>query len=413
MDENTAIRVSNLSKYFVLPHQRKSTIKSLFVHPFKRYEVEKQKAFENVSFEIKKGEFFGIVGRNGSGKSTLLKCLAGVYAPEKGSIEIGGTLVPFIELGVGFNPELSGRDNVYLNGALLGFSRKQMSEMYNDIVAFAELKNFMDQKLKNYSSGMQVRLAFSIAIRAQGDILLLDEVLAVGDSAFQQKCFDYFDSIQEDNKTIILVTHSMGIIEKYCDRALFLEKGLIKKIGEGSVIARMYEEMFLDEEIEKRAEARKYSRDPTAESVYKDETVNVTRVDTQQNGKKTNEIEALKEFEVVVIFKSQRSVEKINVRMNIKNRRGQVVVATDIEDSLGLVSIDEGKSYKLTFTIANNLTNDLYSISPTFADISGRSEVGLMNKRPMHEFTIKGIDKYVDSITHPDIDIKLTKVKEK
>src|SRR5690606_31573026 len=150
---------------------------------------EKQQVLKNISFEIKKGEFVGIVGRNGSGKSTLLKLLAGIYSPDKGSIEVNGKLVPFIELGVGFNPELTGRENVFLNGALLGFNRKEMQAMYKDIVEFAELERFMDQKLKNYSSGMQVRLAFSIAIRAQSDILLIDEVLAVGDAAFQQKCY--------------------------------------------------------------------------------------------------------------------------------------------------------------------------------------------------------------------------------
>ena len=175
-ENKAAITVRGVHKSFRLPHESQSGIKQLIVNFWKRkkgYEI--QHVLKGVDFEIKEGEFFGIVGRNGSGKSTLLKCLAGIYNSDKGLIGINGKLVPFIELGVGFNPELTGRENVYLNGALLGFSNKEMDAMYNDIVSFAELERFMDQRLKNYSSGMQVRLAFSIAIRAQGDILLLDE----------------------------------------------------------------------------------------------------------------------------------------------------------------------------------------------------------------------------------------------
>ena len=187
----------------------------------------------------KKGEFLGIVGRNGSGKSTLLKVLSGIYVPEKGDVEVYGTLVPFIELGVGFNPELTGRENIYLNGALLGFSNAEVDEMYDEIVEFAELKDFMDQKLKNYSSGMQVRLAFSIAIRARGDILILDEVLAVGDAAFQQKCNDYFASLH-GNQTVVLVTHSMDNVRKFCDRAILIEDGKIKCEGDPEKVADEY-----------------------------------------------------------------------------------------------------------------------------------------------------------------------------
>lgn len=236
-----AVKVEDLTKEFVLPHQRVSTIKSKIVSLFRKFDRESQLAVNKVSFEVKKGEFFGIVGRNGSGKSTLLKCIAGIYAPNKGKVNINGKLVPFIELGVGFNPELSGRDNVFLNGALLGFNTKQIETMYKEIVEFAQLAEFMDQKLKNYSSGMQVRLAFSIAIRAHGDILLLDEVLAVGDSAFQRKCLDYFDDVKKSDKTVILVTHSMPIVEKYCDRALMLEDSKILAIGSPMEIALQYE----------------------------------------------------------------------------------------------------------------------------------------------------------------------------
>ena len=197
----------------------------------------------NLNFDVKRGEFLGIVGRNGSGKSTLLKILSGIYYPEKGTVTVNGNLVPFIELGVGFNPELTGRQNTYLNGALLGFSNKEVDEMYDDIWKFAELEDFQDQKLKNYSSGMQVRLAFSIAIRARGDILILDEVLAVGDAAFQQKCNDYFASLK-GNQTVILVTHSMENVRRFCDRAIMIEGGKIVAEGEPEKVAKEYLKLF-------------------------------------------------------------------------------------------------------------------------------------------------------------------------
>jgi ABC-2 type transport system ATP-binding protein len=241
-DKEIAVKVEGLSKSFVLPHERHRSVKSAFINVFRsKRTFEKQRALQDISFEIKKGEFFGIVGRNGSGKSTLLKLLAGIYSQDKGTITINGSLTPFIELGVGFNPELTGRENVFLNGALLGFNRKQMLEMYDEIVEFAELEKFMDQKLKNYSSGMQVRLAFSIAIRAHTDILLIDEVLAVGDANFQKKCFDIFKQIKNAGRTVIFVTHDMGAVQEFCDRAIMIQDSEVVAIGEPRKIALSYE----------------------------------------------------------------------------------------------------------------------------------------------------------------------------
>lgn len=242
------IKVDSVSKNFKLPHEKTSSIKSVFTGLVskrrKGYEI--QRALKDISFEIKRGEFFGIVGRNGSGKSTLLKILAGIYQPNKGSVFVRGKVVPFIELGVGFNPELTGRDNVFLNGALLGFSREEVVAMYDDIVEFAELERFMDQKLKNYSSGMQVRLAFSLAIRANADVLLVDEVLAVGDAAFQRKCYEYFKDLKRDKKTVVFVSHDMGAIRQFCDRALLIDNSKIKNIGDSSVISKEYSQLFID-----------------------------------------------------------------------------------------------------------------------------------------------------------------------
>jgi ABC-2 type transport system ATP-binding protein len=246
--EDVAIEVTEVDKDFLLPHERVNSIKSVFTSVFRKKDKtsEVQHALKGISFEIKKGEFFGIVGRNGSGKSTLLKILAGIYQPSAGSIHTYGKLVPFIELGVGFNPELTGRENVYLNGAMLGFSEKEVDAMYDDIVNFAELERFMDQKLKNYSSGMQVRLAFSMATRSEADILLVDEVLAVGDADFQRKCFDYFRTLKKNKKTVVFVSHDMSAIREYCDRAVLIEKSEIIASGKSDKIASKYSRLFLE-----------------------------------------------------------------------------------------------------------------------------------------------------------------------
>ena len=239
-----AISVKNLKKSFKLPTEKSFGLKQAIFNRLRGVKGYKEhKVLKGLTFDIEKGEFIGIVGRNGSGKSTLLKILAGIYYPEAGEVMINGSLVPFIELGVGFNPELTGRENVYMNGALLGFSNAEMDKMYDDIWKFAELEEFQDQKLKNYSSGMQVRLAFSIAIRAKGDILLLDEVLAVGDAAFQQKCNDFFASLH-GKQTVILVTHSMENVRKFCDRCILINNGKIEDEGDPEKIADEYLSLF-------------------------------------------------------------------------------------------------------------------------------------------------------------------------
>lgn len=247
--ENIAISVKNVKKDFYLPHEKSSkSLKSMLVNAGRKKskELTTQHALKDISFDIKKGEFFGIVGRNGSGKSTLLKILAGIYQPTSGTVKTNGKLVPFIELGVGFNPELSGRENVYLNGALLGFTRKEIDTIYDDIVQFAELERFMDQKLKNYSSGMQVRLAFSVATRAKADIMLIDEVLAVGDADFQKKCYEYFKSLKKTDTTIVFVTHDMSAVRDFCDRAILVENGLIAHQGEVDDVSDEYLKLFMN-----------------------------------------------------------------------------------------------------------------------------------------------------------------------
>ncbi|HUD10503.1 MAG TPA: ABC transporter ATP-binding protein [Candidatus Saccharimonadales bacterium] len=248
MEDDIVIRSKGVYKDFILPHERVGSVKGVFTGMFSHATSKKevQHALKDISFEIRRGEFFGIVGRNGSGKSTLLKILAAIYQPTKGRISTYGKLVPFIELGVGFNPELTGRDNVYLNGAMLGFSKKEVAAMYDEIVDFAELERFMDQKLKNYSTGMQVRLAFSMAVRAEADILLVDEVLAVGDADFQRKCFKYFKKLKADKKTVVFVTHDMSSVREFCDRAMLIDENSLKLIGTPNDVAREYSLLFID-----------------------------------------------------------------------------------------------------------------------------------------------------------------------
>ena len=194
------------------------------------------------------GEFIGIVGRNGSGKSTLLKCLAGIYPPDRGTIAVAGRVSPFIELGVGFNPELTARDNVVVNAALLGMSRSEALARFPAIIEFAELERFVDLKLKNYSSGMQVRLGFASMIQTEADLYLVDEVLAVGDSRFQQKCFDTFRRLKRDRRTVVFVTHDLATVERFCDRAILLEGGEVVADGETREVMHIYRQRDIEEE---------------------------------------------------------------------------------------------------------------------------------------------------------------------
>lgn len=237
---NNAIEVTGLSKAFRLPHQHRTTFREHFLHPFDRTTYDVHQALQDVTFNIVSGEFFGIIGPNGSGKSTLLKLIAGIYKADAGSVRIAGRLSPFIELGVGFNMDLDARDNIRVNAALLGLSKREVEAKFDEIVAFAELERFVDQKLKNYSSGMQMRLAYSIAIQVPFDVLLLDEVLAVGDYSFQQKCFTTFDRFLEEGKTIVFVSHDLAAIRRFCNRALVLSDGVVLGVGPPEELAAAY-----------------------------------------------------------------------------------------------------------------------------------------------------------------------------
>jgi ABC-type polysaccharide/polyol phosphate transport system ATPase subunit len=252
-----AVFVDGVSKTFALPHERVHTLKEKALHPLRRTTNETLRALRDVTFTVQRGEFFGIVGRNGSGKSTLLKCLAGIYATDAGRIYVDGRVSTFIELGVGFNPDLPARENVMINATMLGLTSREARERFDAIMDFAELHEFVDLKLKNYSSGMLVRLAFSVMIQVDAEVLIIDEVLAVGDASFQQKCFEEFARIRRSGATVLLVTHDMGAVQRFCDRAMLLEHGRQVELGEPERVGLRYMQLNFDSEAraEEKAEA--------------------------------------------------------------------------------------------------------------------------------------------------------------
>lgn len=372
MAENREIAVSvkNIHKEFVLPQSKNTSLKQSFVNIVRRNNKVVQKVLDGVSFDIYKGDFFGIVGRNGSGKSTLLKMLAGVYVSTSGDIHVNGGLTPFIELGVGFNPELSGRDNVYLNGALLGYNRKQMDVMYDEIVDFAELGPFMDQKLKNYSSGMQVRLAFSIAIKAKNEILIFDEVLAVGDEAFQRKCLDVFEKYKAEGQTIILVTHDMETVRQFCTRAVLISDGKVVELGSPRKVAEKYSRLnqkAIDIEVEG------HNQTANATSAMKVELLSADKQSKQVSFKPGEEMvvrttwpEDLKPISMGVnIFKQSGehvtgmntlkdrvSIKgnKIELKVRLPLKPGKYYILTEAFKSVG-VRIDSNEGNERQFTV--------------------------------------------------------------
>ncbi len=358
MDEEVVIHVENVYKDFILPHERAGSVKGVFTSMFSKATrvKEKQHALKDISFEVKKGEFFGIVGRNGSGKSTLLKILANIYQPTKGLVSTSGKLVPFIELGVGFNPELSGRDNVYLNGAILGFSVKEVDAMYDSIVKFAELERFMDQKLKNYSSGMQVRLAFSMAVRANADILLIDEVLAVGDADFQRKCFNYFRELRKNKKTVVFVSHDMQAVREYCDRAMLIEENTISIIGTTDEVTGEYTRLFMTNQDPQQQGAEDKNR-------WGDRAITTTAFSADA----TNE--------TIVIYQTvtaKLNIEHPIVGFRIRDASGKEITGTNTRiEQQQLPDMAKGQSLKITWRLPNVLSDGQYVIDPAILHADG------------------------------------------
>ena len=381
--EEIAISVKNVSKEFRIPHEKITSLRGAAVSVFKKKTYEEFKALDNVSFEVKKGEFFGIIGRNGSGKSTLLKTIAGIYQPDSGKIETNGMISPFLELGIGFNPELSGRDNIYLNATVLGMSKKEIDKKFDDIVKFSELERFIDQKLKNYSSGMQVRLAFSVSIHANREILLMDEVLAVGDTNFQAKCLEEFNKYRDMGRTVIIVTHDISVVERYCDRAMLLRNGKMEKIGKPEKVVNEYIQANIEDEEGRFFNLKEEMNSKNVTTAYNKEIKKIAEISKvefyDKYGKIKYVFETGDDMIIRVYFKMNKKVKDINFALGIFNQENHYAFGTNtIIDkiktakyvTLGYCQIDYHKIplktgiYHIGFAIYGDNESVVYDYAP-------------------------------------------------
>jgi ABC-type polysaccharide/polyol phosphate transport system ATPase subunit len=354
-DKLPALAAQRVDKTFRIPEERSHTLKERALHPLRRTRHEELHALKDISFSVAPGEFFGIVGRNGSGKSTLLKCLAGIYTTDEGKIWCNGRMSTFIELGVGFNPDLAAYDNVALNGIMLGLSPREARARYKRVIEFAELEEFQDLKLKNYSSGMHVRLAFSVAIQVDADILLIDEVLAVGDAAFQQKCFDVFIRMREEGRTIVFVTHDMSAVTRFCHRAMLLERGEMVTIGDPTDVADRYLELAFGREVD-------YDDYEVATPRMGDGTARVSEVwlgdDRAEKRAVAPQSEPLT-LNVLVRFNEFVRDPAVNVTL-FNEQRQPVVVATTTDDDDQTGGFQDGELAVFSFSMHNMLAPGRY-----------------------------------------------------
>ena len=397
-DSPLAIQVEDLHKSFSIPTHRVDSLKERIVRPFSARDFRVLQALDGISFEIRQGEFFGIVGRNGSGKSTLLKLLASIYRADSGSIRMAGRLAPFIELGVGFNVELTARENVVLNGVMMGLTPQQTRERLDAILAFAELEDFVDLKLKNYSSGMLVRLAFSLMLEVDADILLIDEVLAVGDAAFQQKCADAFHEMKAAGKTIILVTHEMSTVEEYCHRAMLISDGKILHIGDPGEVGREYLRLNFER------------GGPTIDGTVHDGGDEVRLLDIwleDAGGKRVDNLE----HEDKIRLRAQLEVGReapggLGVGFSIANADGVGVfqLGTLVTDTYGSPALSAGKRVEVIASVENLLTPGRYFIN---CGVSRANNTGVaFHEQNALDFVVFGGDAHSQGVVHLPHEIK-------
>ena len=356
------LEARGLSKTFMIPDQRLDTIKERITHPLRQIHKRELRALQNVSFDVHKGEFFGIVGRNGSGKSTLLKILASIYRPDTGRVRMAGRVAPFIELGVGFNPEMTARENVILNGVLFGLTRREAQRRVDAVIEFSELEDFLDLKLKNYSSGMMVRLAFSVMVQADADIMLIDEVLAVGDASFAQKCMDVFYERRRLGRTIVLVTHDMATVQSLCHRAIVLHDGELEYAGEPEDAALRYlrlnfgghvgDEHDGDEDDERLAADR-----PVAAAEINGRVVHARLLDDR--GEPIENVEQGEPISVDIVLEAARELDNPIFILHVLDVDGTVVFGFELVLEELIVA---GQRVQLGGEIENLLVPGRYSI---------------------------------------------------
>jgi ABC-2 type transport system ATP-binding protein len=349
-DGPLAIDVREVEKTFRIPVHRIDSFKERMVHPLASNEYRVLEALRKVSFDVHRGEFFGIVGRNGSGKSTLLKILASIYRADGGSIRMAGRVAPFIELGVGFNPDLTARENVTLNGVMMGLSRRQADAMLDAVLDFAELEEFVDLKLKNYSSGMLVRLAFSVMIQSDADVLLIDEVLAVGDAAFQQKCRDVFREMRDSGRTVVLVTHDMTAVQRYCHRAMLLDEGRLTYLGDPEEAGRQYLRMNFARREAGKAGAPEITLVPDFLARVREAWIE------DENGERIENIEAGQPIRLNAELEARQELTNPRFTVQFNNADGMPVF--DLENALGddeqPVRIAAGSTTRISLSVEEN-----------------------------------------------------------
>jgi ABC-type polysaccharide/polyol phosphate transport system ATPase subunit len=374
--------VDGVSKTFQIPREQVHTLKERALHPFRRAGHDDLRALRDVSFAVERGEFFGIVGRNGSGKSTLLKCLAGIYRTDRGQIYVDGRMSTFIELGVGFNMDLAAYDNVMLNATMLGLSQRETRARYDRIIDFAELREFADLKLKNYSSGMLVRLAFSVMIQVDADILLIDEVLAVGDAAFQQKCYDEFARIRRSGTTVLFVTHDMNAVQRFCDRAVLLEHGRPVELGEPERVGDRYLELNFSRDA-RDAEAREAGdaagRAPSAQRGPDGEPVRlgdgraeiVEAWFEDEQGERAEVLRARQPCSFHARVRVNGRLEDPLVGVNFQNSSGEHVWGANNLKAEPSGVYDPGDEFIFALRFTNLLAPDRYWVTPAVAKSDG------------------------------------------
>jgi len=383
----TSIQVDGLSKSYMIPTQKLDTLKERAVRPFERAEFRRLQALDRVSFEVERGEFFGIVGRNGSGKSTLLKLLGSIYRADAGRIRIAGRVVPFIELGVGFNVELSARDNVVLNGVMMGLSPNEARRRFDEVIEFAELEDFSELKLKNYSSGMMVRLGFSLLTQVDADVLLIDEVLAVGDAAFQQKSFDAFSRLHREGRTIVLVTHDMHTVQGHCDRAILLEGGKILQQGDAGDVARRYLELnFEHRRADRGSEDVRFQGGGDVV-----EFLDVRIVD--EHGAEQTSLEAGQPIRVEITVEAKIRIVRPMFGFQILDGDGLQIFSPDpwgLDEPVTDRALEPGDRVHLSAEVANPLASGHYYLNCAVGRLAGQMEMMAFRKHAA-DFVVYGV----------------------
>ncbi len=392
-----AITVEGVAKSFQIPRHRIDSLKERVIHPFRRQEYRRLQALRDISFEVRKGEFFGIVGRNGSGKSTLLKIMASIYRPDAGRVKIAGRLAPFIELGVGFNPELSSRENVVLNGVLLGLTRREAIRRLDTVLDFAELREFSELKLKNYSSGMLVRLAFSIMVQADADVMLIDEVLAVGDAAFGQKCLNAFEEMRDAGRTIVLVTHDMAQVQRFCDRAMLIHDAELQYLGDPEDTAIRYYRINFGAEVDEiRGEAVLPDVQATILDVWLENAA----------GERIQNVEQRERFFFNCLFEVRRQLERPVFSFQFSDSQGAHVSGFTKHLDLPQDAPDRllaGQKVLISGEVENRFRPGRYHVSAWFLRDRTAGDLALHTLR-LIEFTVYGTDSGAGSIElHDDV----------